>query len=32
MPPEPDRNRIQHMLDAAVQVLSFVEGRASDDL
>jgi uncharacterized protein with HEPN domain len=32
MLPDPDRNRIQHMLDAAEQATSFVEGRERNDL
>ncbi|HOD50395.1 MAG TPA: DUF86 domain-containing protein [Candidatus Hydrogenedentes bacterium] len=32
MLPDPDRNRIQHMLDAAEQAVSFIEGRERNDL
>ncbi len=32
MLPEPDENRIRHMLDAAMQVVSFVEGREPSHL
>lgn len=32
MLPDPDRNRIQHMLDAAFQAASFVEGRQHSDI
>lgn len=32
MLPETDRYRIQHMLDAAIQAVSFAEGRERSDL
>jgi uncharacterized protein with HEPN domain len=32
MLPDADRNRIQHMLDAAEQAVSFVKGRERSDL
>ncbi|MBW7864275.1 MAG: DUF86 domain-containing protein [Candidatus Hydrogenedens sp.] len=32
MPPEADQNRVRHMLEAACQAISFVNGRSRADL